>query len=138
MRIDPMIRPWRRRAGRIALTAIPTLLPLILAATPVPATEPVATFSIVAYDPDTGELGVAVQSKFFAVGSVVPYAKADVGAIASQAFGNTTFGPKGLALLAENMPVAQVLQTLLAPDSLRDQRQIGIVDAHSNSAAFTG
>jgi uncharacterized Ntn-hydrolase superfamily protein len=114
------------------------LLGLALAAVPARAVEPIATFSIVAFDPDTGELGVAVQSKFFAVGSVVPYAEAGVGAIASQAFGNTTFGPKGLALLEQNVPVAEVLKTLLAPDSLREQRQVGVVDDLGNSDAFTG
>jgi uncharacterized Ntn-hydrolase superfamily protein len=120
------------------VTAWLALLSLLLAAGAARAVEPIATFSIVAYDSDTGELGVAVQSRFFAVGSVVPYAEAGVGAIASQAFGNTTFGPKGLALLEQNMPVAQVLQTLLAPDSLREQRQVGVVDDLGNSAAFTG
>ena len=81
---------------------------------------------------------MAVQSKFFAVGAVVPYAKAGVGAIASQAFGNTTFGPKGLALLAEGQSVEETLELLLAPDDFREQRQVGVVDAEGNSAAFTG
>jgi uncharacterized Ntn-hydrolase superfamily protein len=102
------------------------------------AAEPVATFSIVGYDPETGDLGVAVQSKFFAVGSVVPWARAGVGAIASQAFGNTTFGPRGLALLEEGVPVQDVLARLLADDTDRDQRQIGVVDAAGASAAYTG
>ena len=77
-----------------------TLLLLTTAAFAVPAAEQnqpdIATFSVVAYDPSTGEVGVAVQSRFFAVGSVVPYAKSGVGAVATQAFGNTTFGPLGL------------------------------------------
>jgi uncharacterized Ntn-hydrolase superfamily protein len=111
---------------------------LILTPSLVRAGDPVATFSIVGFDPETGDLGVAVQSKFFAVGAVVPYAKAGVGAIASQAYGNTTYGPKGLALLETEYNVASVLDRLLGPDSLRQQRQVGVVDAHGNSIAWTG
>jgi uncharacterized Ntn-hydrolase superfamily protein len=102
------------------------------------AAEPIATFSIVGYDPATGDLGVAVQSKFFAVGSVVPWAKAGVGAIASQAFGNTTFGPRGLALLEGGVPPQEVIARLLADDVDREQRQVGVVDAGGVSAAYTG
>jgi uncharacterized Ntn-hydrolase superfamily protein len=102
------------------------------------AAERIATFSIVGFDPETGDLGVAVQSKFFAVGSVVPWAEAGVGAIATQAFGNTSFGPRGLALLKEGIPVEDVLTQLLEVDEDREQRQIGIVDAQGRSAAFTG
>lgn len=87
----------------------------------------IATFSVVAYDPATGEVGVAVQSKFFAVGSVVPYAEAGVGAIASQAFGNTTFGPRGLAMMREGMPAAQALLAMLRDDEDAARRQVGIV-----------
>src|SRR5262245_41187200 len=85
----------------------------------------IATFSIVAFDSTTGDLGVAVQSKFFAVGSVVPWARAGVGAIASQAFGNTTFGPRGLDLLAQGRSPREVLQALLADDKQAQQRQVG-------------
>lgn len=102
------------------------------------AAEPIATFSIVGYDPATGDLGVAVQSKFFAVGSVVPWAKTGVGAIASQAFGNTTFGPRGLALLEGGVAVQDVIARLIADDPDREQRQIGVVDARGASAAYTG
>jgi len=102
------------------------------------AAPPIATFSIVAYDAATGELGVAVQSKFFAVGSVVPWAKAGVGAVATQAFGNTTFGPKGLALLAEGKSAEETMALLLADDEGREQRQVGIVDATGRAATFTG
>jgi len=98
----------------------------------------VATFSAVGYDPATGELGVAVQSRFFAVGSVVPCAQAGVGAIASQAYANTTFGPRGLKLLREALSVQETLDLLLATDPQREQRQVGIVDAKGNSATFTG
>ena len=102
------------------------------------ASEPVATFSIVGYDPDTGDLGVAVQSKFFAVGAVVPWAKANVGAVATQAYGNTTFGPKGLELLASGVNVEEALATMLSNDEESEHRQIGIVDAEGKAAAFTG
>lgn len=107
-------------------------------ATPSFAADPVATFSIVGYDPATGELGVAVQSKFFAVGSVVPWAKAGVGAIATQAFGNTTFGPKGLELLASGASPESAIKSLLAPDDGRERRQVGIVDAEGRAITFTG
>jgi uncharacterized Ntn-hydrolase superfamily protein len=92
----------------------------------------------VAFDPDTGELGVAVESKFFAVGSVVPWAKAGVGAIATQAFANTTFGPKGLELLAAGKGAEQTLRALLEADPLADRRQAGIVDAKGGVATHTG
>lgn len=99
---------------------------------------PVATFSIVGCDPGTGELGVAVQSKFLAVGSVVPWAKAGVGAIATQSYANTTFGPTGLELLAKGLPPQEVLDELLAADEGREYRQVGMVDARGNSVTFTG
>jgi uncharacterized Ntn-hydrolase superfamily protein len=102
------------------------------------ASEPVATYSIVGFDPATGDIGVAVQSKFFAVGAVVPWARAEVGAIATQAFGNTSFGPRGLALLEEGLSVDQTLEALLAEDEDRERRQVGIVDAEGHSASFTG
>ena len=89
--------------------------------------QPTSTFSIVAFDPKTGDLGVAVASKFLAVGSVVPYAKAGVGAIATQSFANTTFGPKGLELLRKGLTPSQVLKQLLASDKDREFRQVGIV-----------
>jgi uncharacterized Ntn-hydrolase superfamily protein len=98
----------------------------------------VATFSIVARDPETGDLGVAVQSRFLGVGSVVPWARADVGAIATQAWANTTFGPEGLRLLAAGRPAAEVLKTLVAGDDGSAWRQLGIVDAKGRAASFTG
>jgi uncharacterized Ntn-hydrolase superfamily protein len=131
---------WRSRARRVppALAAAWAVALALLAVSGAPASEPVATFSIVGYDPATGDLGVAVQSKFFAVGSVVPWARAGVGAIASQAFGNTTFGPRGLALLEQGVPVEEVVEALLADDEAREQRQVGIVNAHGASTAYTG
>jgi uncharacterized Ntn-hydrolase superfamily protein len=101
-------------------------------------TPSIGTFSIVAYDSITGELGVAVQSKFLAVGSVVPYAEAGIGAIASQAWGNTTYGPEGLALLRMGISSEQVVDILTAKDKNRTQRQLGIVDAKGMAASYTG
>jgi uncharacterized Ntn-hydrolase superfamily protein len=98
----------------------------------------VATFSIVAFDPRTGDLGVAVQSKFFGVGSVVPWARAGVGAIATQAWANVRYGPEGLDLLASGKTALDVVRELTTADAARDKRQIGVVDATGNAAAFTG
>ena len=98
----------------------------------------VATFSIVGFDPLTGELGIAVASKFLAVGSVVPWARAGVGAIATQAYANTTYGPEGLDLLASGLSAQQVADSLVKADTGRDQRQLGIVDAQGRSATYTG
>lgn len=98
----------------------------------------VATFSIVAFDPATRDLGVAVQSKFLAVGSVVPWAQAGVGAIATQARANTSYGPRGLSLLASNKPPADVLRELTQADSRRWLRQVGIVDTHGGAETYTG
>jgi uncharacterized Ntn-hydrolase superfamily protein len=98
----------------------------------------VATFSIVAFDPVTKELGVAVQSKFVSVGAVVPWARAGVGAIATQAKANTRYGPKGLALLAQGKKAAEVIKILTQADREKPLRQVGIVTATGDSANFTG
>jgi uncharacterized Ntn-hydrolase superfamily protein len=98
----------------------------------------VATFSIVAADPETEELGIAVQSKFIAVGSVVPWAKAGLGAVATQSWANTSFGPKGLALLEKGYSPQEALDMMLAEDDEKEFRQVGIVDARGNAANFTG
>lgn len=98
------------------------------------------TFSIVACDPRTGELGVAVASKFLAVGAVVPWARAGVGAVATQAFANTGYGPRGLELLDGGLDPNATVERLLA-DDLDDEvpsRQVGIVDALGRSATYTG
>src|SRR5262245_57875905 len=100
--------------------------------------EPVNTFSIVAYDPDKKEWGVGVASKFLAVGSVVPWAKAGVGAVATQSFANTTYGPKGLELMAEGKSAEEVAKLLTDADTGKDQRQLGLIDAKGESATFTG
>ncbi len=97
-----------------------------------------ATFSIVAHDPERGEWGVAVQSKFLCVGSIVPWARAGAGAIATQAWANTGFGPAGLALLREGRSAGEVVDRLIADDSGRDHRQLGVVDARGGAAAWTG
>lgn len=99
----------------------------------------VATFSIVGRDPETGEIGVAVQSKFLAVGSVVPWVAADAGAIATQAWANTSFGPRGLELLRQGLSAQEVLAQLIAEDPEGGvHRQVGIVDREGRSATHTG
>jgi uncharacterized Ntn-hydrolase superfamily protein len=96
------------------------------------------TYSIVAFDAASGDLGVATQSKFLAVGAVVPWARADVGAIATQSFANVRYGPDGLDALAAGQSATDVLAALVAADPLREQRQAGIVDRHGNAATHTG
>lgn len=100
--------------------------------------RPVNTFSIVGRDPETGDLGIAVQSKFLAVGAVVPWARAGVGAVATQSWVNTTYGPLGLNLLASGMSPEQAMAALTENDERADQRQAGMVDAQGRSATFTG
>ena len=100
--------------------------------------NPVATFSIVGFDPRTGDLGVAVQSKFFAVGSVVPWAQAGVGAIATQSYANVSYGPEGLELLTKGQTARETVKALTSADKDRRLRQLGIVDARGNSTSFTG
>jgi uncharacterized Ntn-hydrolase superfamily protein len=96
------------------------------------------TYSIVARDAETGDLGVAVQSKFLAVGALVPWARAGVGAIATQSYANVAYGPDGLALLAGGASAQEALDRLVAADEVREQRQAGIVDAHGRGATYTG
>lgn len=96
------------------------------------------TFSIVAADPETGDWGVAVASKFPCVGAVVPYARAGVGAVATQAWGNTSFGPDGLDLMASGVPAQEALETVLAADEGREDRQVAFLDASGRSVTFTG
>jgi uncharacterized Ntn-hydrolase superfamily protein len=97
-----------------------------------------STFSIAACDPQAQTWGVAVASKFPAVGAVVPWAQAGAGAIATQAFANTSFGPHGLELLASGISAEEALSRLLVEDPEREQRQVGIVDVNGGSATFTG
>jgi uncharacterized Ntn-hydrolase superfamily protein len=100
--------------------------------------EPVATFSIVARDSVTGELGVAVASRFFAVGTVVPWAKAGIGAVATQSFANTTFGWRGLDLLEKGATPEEAIRILTREDTQPERRQVGIVSADGLSATYTG
>jgi uncharacterized Ntn-hydrolase superfamily protein len=96
------------------------------------------TFSIVAADPAAGDWGVAVASKFPCVGAVVPWAKAGVGAVATQSWANTSFGPEGLALMASGLPGEEALARLLEEDDGREDRQVGVVDTVGGVATFTG
>jgi uncharacterized Ntn-hydrolase superfamily protein len=98
----------------------------------------VATFSIVAFDPGTDSLGVAVQSRFLAVGSVVPWARAGVGVVATQAMANYNYGPRGLDLMSEGNSAEQTVEALTSADEDREHRQVGIVDARGRAATFTG
>jgi uncharacterized Ntn-hydrolase superfamily protein len=98
----------------------------------------IATYSIAACDLDSGQWGVATQSKFLAVGSVVPWAEPHVGAIATQAYANPRYGTEGLSLLREGLSAEEVVGRLTAADEGRDQRQLGVVDREGRSASFTG
>ena len=97
-----------------------------------------STFSIAAFDPEADELGVAVQSKFLSVGAAVPWVEGGVGAIATQAWANTTYGPRGLALLRAGNKPDEVVAMLTENDEDAEQRQVGVVDAQGRSATFTG
>jgi uncharacterized Ntn-hydrolase superfamily protein len=98
----------------------------------------VATYSIVAVDLDEEQWGVAVQSKFLSVGSVVPWAEPHVGAVATQAYANPRYGPNGLQLLREGLSAEEVVERLTTEDEGRDHRQLGVVDAKGNAATYTG
>ena len=100
--------------------------------------RPVHTYSIVARDPVTSEMGVAVQSHWFSVGSIVSWAEAGVGAIATQSFVNASFGPGGLAFLKAGKTASQGVEELIASDEGRDFRQLAVVDTQGNVAAYTG
>lgn len=101
-------------------------------------TRPIHTYSIVARDPETGEMGVAVQSHAFSVGSAVPWAEAGVGAVATQSLTRIDYGPEGLALMRMGLTAPQALADLIENDESRDVRQVAMVDAEGNAAAFTG
>src|ERR671937_161607 len=94
----------------------------------------VATYSIAACDLDAGQWGVATQSKFLAVGAVVPWAEPEVGAIATQAYANPRYGPQGLALLRDGLSAEEVVGRLTSADEGREHRQLGVVDARGGSA----
>jgi uncharacterized Ntn-hydrolase superfamily protein len=124
----------RGKTWLLLLLVAPLLLPL----GPLAADDHIATFSIVARDPQTGDLGVGVQSKYFGVGWVVPHARADVGALATQARGNILYGAQGLGLLESGVDAAETLERVLSDDPLRAQRQVGIVAADGDAATYTG
>ncbi|TCN26755.1 DUF1028 domain-containing protein [Mesobacillus foraminis] len=96
------------------------------------------TFSIVGYDPKEKEWGIAVQSKFLGVGAVVPFAKAGVGAVATQSYANTAYGPQALELMAEGKSAQEALELITREDKDKEMRQVGLIDAHGNAATFTG
>lgn len=98
----------------------------------------IATFSIVAYDPGREEWGVAVQSKFLAVGAVVGWARAGAGAVATQSYANVLYGPQGLDLMQKGRSAEEAIKALVDADEGRDQRQVGMVDAKGQAAAYTG
>ncbi len=100
--------------------------------------QPIATFSIVAYDPGRKEWGVAVQSKFLAAAAVVSWARAGAGAVATQSYANLAYGPDGLAMMAQGVAAAEAVKRLTEADEGRDSRQLGMVDRDGNAAAFTG
>jgi uncharacterized Ntn-hydrolase superfamily protein len=96
------------------------------------------TFSIVGFDPIEKEWGIAVQSKFLGVGAVVPWARAGAGAVATQSYANTSYGPKALELMEQGMSAQETLEILLADDPEKEMRQVGMIDAKGNAATFTG
>jgi uncharacterized Ntn-hydrolase superfamily protein len=98
----------------------------------------VSTYSIAACDLELGQWGVGVQSRFLAVGSIVPWAEPHVGAVATQAYANPRYGPEGLAYLREGLGAEQVVEHLTAADEGREHRQLGVVDRNGDSASFTG
>jgi uncharacterized Ntn-hydrolase superfamily protein len=100
--------------------------------------QPIATFSIVAYDPGRKEWGVAVQSKFLAAGAVVCWARAGAGAVATQSFANLQYGPEGLHMMKAGKSAEETIQALTEPDENKALRQVGMVDASGQAASFTG
>jgi uncharacterized Ntn-hydrolase superfamily protein len=124
-----------------------TLMLLVLVIAPCIAQQPPApaasdprfgTFSIIALDPSTNELGVGVQSRAFGAGAAVPYAKPGVGAVATQASANRQYGPKAIALLEQGLPVEEVVKRITDEDQGRDTRQVAVIDAKGRSAVYTG
>ena len=100
--------------------------------------QPIATFSIVAYDPNRQEWGVAVQSKFLACAALVAWAQAGAGAVATQSYVNVAYGPHGLEMMAQGLSAQETIDRLIAEDDQRNLRQVGMVDNKGNAAAFTG
>ena len=116
-----------------------TAAAMVLACVPAAHAErPVHTYSIVARDAATGELGVAVQSHWFSVGSIVTWAEAGVGAVATQSFVDPAYGPRGLELMRRGVPAPKALEQLVAKDAQRHGRQIAMIDASGRVSAYTG
>ncbi len=143
MRVGDYKRMESQNEARFGVSVPPDFA--AFSATPAKPTDPppapvpqVNTFSIVAYDPDPQEWGIGVASKFLAVGAVVPWAKAGVGAIATQSFANTSYGPKGLDLLGQGKSAEEVVKALTEEDRGKNRRQVGIIDAKGNAATFSG
>src|SRR5579884_1442301 len=143
----------RGSSGTILVLQLPTrscmqrivrILALLLVAAAPALTQaqqplrPVHTFSIVARDPQTGEIGVAVQSHWFAVGGEVPWARAGVGAVATQSFVDPSYGPRGLDLMAKGEDAQSALAQLLSDDKASNVRQVAFVDAKGNVGVWTG
>jgi uncharacterized Ntn-hydrolase superfamily protein len=106
---------------------------------PLPSPDPwFGTFSIIAFDPATNEFGVGVQSRAFGAGAAVPYAKAGVGAVATQASANRTYGPKAIALLEQGLSPEEIVKKITDEDEGRDTRQVAVIDAKGRSAVYTG
>jgi uncharacterized Ntn-hydrolase superfamily protein len=125
-------------AGTLAVAAMLFLAPVAPVAPPAHFHKLAHTYSIVAVDPANGDLGVAVQSKFPNVGGIVPWARAGVGAVATQSLSNTTFGERGLQLMEEGATAEEALRILTRSDSSLQDRQVGMVDARGNAASFSG
>jgi uncharacterized Ntn-hydrolase superfamily protein len=132
---------WFRAAGAALLsgatlcTSLPAQQPRH---PPVHLQKLAHTYSIVAWDSATGDLGVAVQSKFPNVGGIVPWARAGIGAVATQSLGNTAYGERGLELLAQGATAEEALRIIMRTDTMLQDRQVGIVDARGSAASFTG
>jgi len=136
-------REWRTGTVTSVVLALCTTMPAQLSsqqpvAAPLHFLKLAHTYSIVAYDSATGDLGVAVQSKFPNVGGIVPWGRAGVGAVATQSLSNTDFGARGLDLLAEGATAEEALRIVMRGDTMLQDRQVGIVDARGNAASFTG
>lgn len=140
--VSTTTEPMNRRSilmGRPALlTVLLALAPLSGGAQDATPRRPVATYSIVARDPATGEMGVAVQSHWFSVGAIVPWAEAGVGAVATQSFVEPSYGPLGLALMRAGRSAPEALKALVSTDAGEAVRQVAMVDAEGRVAAHTG
>lgn len=131
--------PWLSACGAlVALGLMPAVVAAQRPAAPAHGRKLAHTYSIVAWDSATGDLGVAVQSKFPNVGGIVPWARAGVGAVATQSLANTAYGEEGLRLMALGATAQEALQIVMRTDTMLQDRQVGMVDARGNAASFTG